>query len=156
MVPRNRTSTPSILAPYLVVLLAIAGGAALALTTLADPDASGIVEEGITTTDAALVATMLVGIPTALVALVDGGVLVGRPGLGSRVVRWLLAVPLALFAGLMVFTVGATACDSTCTSAPTTETAAATAAASAVVVAGAGAAWGLGSVRQRGDRAAGR
>ena len=80
--------------------------------------ASGIIEEGVDTGGAAAVTAILVGVPTLLVVLLDGPVLVRRRGTGVSILHWVLGLGLAAWSALMVFTVAATACDSSCTTVP--------------------------------------
>lgn len=114
-VPRPRRDA---WAPYAIAVAAVAVTGWLATATLADPDASGIIEEGVDTGGAAAVTAILVGVPTLLVVLLDGPVLVRRRGTGVSILHWVLGLGLAAWSALMVFTVAATACDSSCTTVP--------------------------------------
>ena len=123
-------------APYAIAVAAVAVTGWLATATLADAGASGIIEEGIDTGGAAAVTAVLVGVPTLLVVLLDGPVLVRRRGTGVTIVHWVLGIGLAAWSAQMVFTVAATACDGSCTTVPEAPVRAAVGVASLVLALG--------------------
>jgi hypothetical protein len=105
---------------HIVGQILLAGAAVLAyMGSGADPDNSGIIEEGLGgTNDAFVIGLLWVSVPAAVVAALDG-LLSGRGALPARTFRALVVIVLALWAGLWVITATVMECDGTCIDVPT-------------------------------------
>jgi hypothetical protein len=135
---------------HLVGQALLAGAAVLAyVDSGADPDNSGIIEEGLGGAgDAFVIGLIWVSVPAIVVAVLDG-FLSGRSALPARTLRAVVVIVLALWAGLWVITATIMECDGTCTDVPTGTLFAALAAVEVGVVGALLLGWGIFSLRRR-------
>lgn len=135
---------------HLVGQVVLAGAAVLAyVESGADPDNSGIIEEGLGGAgDAFVIGLIWVSVPSVVVAVLDG-LLSGRRAVPARTSRAVLVIVLALWAGLWVITATVMECDGTCIDVPTGVLFAALAAAEIGVVGAWLLGWGIFSLRRR-------
>lgn len=97
----------------------IAGAVAIAFASNGDPQASGIVEDGLGGPgDAFLIGLLVIAIPAVVVAVADGR-LARRRTTARAAARALLVLALAFAGGMLVITAAAMDCDGTCIDPPT-------------------------------------
>jgi hypothetical protein len=135
---------------HVVGQVLLAGAAFVAyVDSGADPDNSGIIEEGLGGAgDAFLIGLIWVSVPALAIGIVDG-LLSGRSALPARTFRALVVIVLALWAGLWVITATVMECDGTCIDVPTGVLFAALAAVEAGVTGSWLLGWGISVLRHR-------